>query len=62
MKEGKRYRVCVGVLYQMNIGEALTIALHSINEVGILGTSSVRGVAEDRDVMFLLSLFNTFEG
>ena len=52
MKEGKRYRVGVGVLYQMNIGEALTIALHSINEVGILGTSSVRGVAEDRDVIF----------
>ena len=25
MKEGKRYGVGVGVLYQMNIGEALTI-------------------------------------
>ena len=42
MKEGKRYGVGVGVLYQMNIGETLTIALHSINEVGILCTSSVR--------------------
>ena len=38
MKEGKRYGVGVGVLYQMNIGETLTIALH-LNEVGILCTS-----------------------
>ena len=37
----------VGVLYRMNIGEALTIALHKIIEVGMLCTSSVRGVAED---------------
>ena len=33
MKEGKRYGVGVGVLYQMNIGEALTIALYKINEL-----------------------------
>ena len=52
MKEGKRYGVGVGVLYQMNIGEALTITLHLINEVGILFTSSVRGVAEDRGVIY----------